>query len=218
MNSVKLISYTTPSDDLIEEGIKDIKELVSYCARVSNPDNQLNLETSKRLLSYLIKHKHWSPFEMANVCLSIETTRDIGRQILRHRSFSFQEFSQRYSSPVTDFIWREARLQDNSNRQNSIETADETISKRWNDIQTEIMTMASNHYAEAINLGIAKEVARAILPEGMVLSKMYMNGSIRSWIHYLELRLDESTQKEHRDVAKKCLEELYPLIPNIFGG
>jgi thymidylate synthase (FAD) len=215
---VKLVSYTTPSiDELGESG--DILDLIAYCARVSNPSNQLNTETSEKLINYLIKWKHWSPFEMANVTLEIETTRDIARQILRHRSFTFQEFSQRYADPVKEltFETREARLQDQKNRQNSIQTDDEVLQDVWTFMQKKVVEEAKLAYSWAIENGIAKEVARAVLPEGLTMSRMYVNGTIRSWIHYIEIRSHEATQKEHREIAVACAEvigKLFPLIHN----
>ena len=215
---VKLVSYTTPSiDELGENG--DILDLIAYCARVSNPSNQLNTETSEKLINYLIKWKHWSPFEMANVTLEIETTRDIARQILRHRSFTFQEFSQRYADPVKEltFETREARLQDQKNRQNSIQTDDEVLQDVWTFMQKKVVEEAKLAYSWAIENGIAKEVARAVLPEGLTMSRMYVNGTIRSWIHYIEIRSHEATQKEHREIAVACAEvigKLFPLIHN----
>jgi thymidylate synthase (FAD) len=186
---------------------------------VSNPSNQLNTETSDKLINYLVKWKHWSPFEMANVCLEIETTRDIARQILRHRSFTFQEFSQRYADPVKDlsFEVREARLQDQKNRQNSIETDDRELQTEWVRIQQDVIRQSKFAYSWAINNGIAKEVARAVLPEGLTMSRMYVNGTIRSWIHYIDIRSDKATQKEHREIAVACAEaisKLFPLVNN----
>ena len=207
---VRLVSHSQPSGEI--EGIEDVKDLVAYCARVSNPSNQLNTETTDRLLSYLKKHAHWSPFEMASACLEIETTRDIARQILRHRSFSFQEFSQRYANPETEFDEmferREARLQDEKNRQNSITTDDIETQREWFRIQGRVMWMAEREYKRAIKLGIAKEQARALLPEGLTKSRLYMNGTIRSWIHYIELRRENGTQKEHMEIAKACAEAI----------
>ena len=205
---VKLISHSEPKGDL--EGIGDLKDVVAYCARVSNPSNQWNTETTDRLLNYLKKHAHWSPFEMVSVCLEIETTRDIARQILRHRSFSFQEFSQRYANPDQEFDEmferREARLQDEKNRQNSIEADDIELEREWYRIQGRVMWMAEREYKRAIKLGIAKEQARALLPEGLTKSRLYMNGTLRSWIHYIELRRENGTQKEHMEIAKACAE------------
>ena len=194
----------------------DIEEKVAYCARVSNPENQHNHETAGKLLKYLVKHKHWSPFEMANVCMEIETTRDIARQILRHRSFSFQEFSQRYAV-VNEFNFRECRLQDNKNRQNSLNSDDPELDNWWRAAQLRVQQDAQLMYTAALDKGIAKEQARALLPEGMAVSRMYMNGTLRSWLHYIEVRTDPSTQKEHRDVAEACKSVLSILCPNIVG-
>ena len=184
---VKLISYSKPTDSISDEGIDNAQELVAFCARVSNPSNQLNTETSEKLINYLIKNAHWSPLEMVSACLEIETTRDIARQILRHRSFSFQEFSQRYANPVEDleFVIREARLQDPKNRQNSVETEDEKIINEWEKLQKSLIENAKEVYNWAIENGIAKEQARSVLPEGNTVSRIYMNGTLRSWIHYI---------------------------------
>ena len=203
---VKLVSYSTPTEEFLNEGIDNAQELVAFCARVSNPSNQLNTETSEKLIKYLIKNAHWSPLEMVSACLEIETTRDIARQILRHRSFSFQEFSQRYANPVKDleFVTREARLQDLKNRQNSIENDDEEISNMWIEKQEHLINEARETYNWAIENGIAKEQARAVLPEGNTVSRMYMNGTLRSWIHYIELRSGNGTQKEHMEIAVAC--------------
>ena len=194
----------------------DIEEKVAYCARVSNPSNQHNNETAGKLLKYLVKHKHFSPFEMVNVCMEIETTRDIARQILRHRSFSFQEFSQRYAE-VNSFSLRECRLQDTKNRQNSLITDDIDLQHWWEATQKRVQKEAEFMYQAALNRGIAKEQARALLPEGMAMSRMYMNGTLRSWMHYIEVRTDVSTQKEHRDVAEACKAVLSELCPNIIS-
>ncbi len=212
---VKLISYSTPTEEISSEGIEDAQELVAFCARVSNPSNQLNTETSEKLIKYLIKNAHWSPLEMVSACLEIETTRDIARQILRHRSFSFQEFSQRYANPVKDleFVTREARLQDPKNRQNSIETKDSEIINRWNEKQEEVIDLAVNAYNWAIESGIAKEQARSVLPEGNTVSRLYMNGTLRSWIHYIQLRAANGTQKEHMEIAKACAEVINTIFP-----
>jgi thymidylate synthase (FAD) len=211
---VSLVSHSTPAPLLYEKGVIETKDLIAFCARVSNPSNQTNVETSDKLIHYLIKNKHWSPLEMVNMCLEIETTRDIARQILRHRSFSFQEFSQRYADPTQDldFEVREARLQDNKNRQNSIEIDDERLQKKWEMAQRRVIHEARAAYEWAIKEGIAKEVARVVLPEGNTVSRMYMNGTLRSWIHYIELRSANGTQKEHRDIALACAE----VIGNIF--
>ena len=189
--------------------------MVAFCARVSNPSNQLNTETSEKLIRYLIKNAHWSPLEMVSACLEIETTRDIARQILRHRSFSFQEFSQRYANPVKDleFVTREARLQDLKNRQNSIENDDEEISNMWIEKQEHLINEARETYNWAIENGIAKEQARAVLPEGNTVSRMYMNGTLRSWIHYIELRSGNGTQKEHMEIAVACAEVITKIFP-----
>ena len=208
---VKLISYSQPAD-----GDMNAEDLIAYCARVSNPSNQANTETSERLLTYLAKEKHWSPFEMVSACLEIETTRDIARQILRHRSFSFQEFSQRYADPTKDLAinnFREARLQDTKNRQNSIETDDIDLKLEWLKKQSEVSLAAKETYLWAIENGIAKEQARAVLPEGTTESRMYMNGTLRSWIHYIELRSGNGTQKEHREIAIACANELEKVFP-----
>lgn len=189
------------------------EEAVAYCARVSNPENQNAQETAPKLLKYLIKHKHWSPFEMANVCMEIETTRDIARQILRHRSFSFQEFSQRYAA-VQGFELSEVRMQDLKNRQNSIEVGDSDLHNWWFKAQQRIRDDAELVYNMALAKGVAKEQARKLLPEGLTMSKMYMNGTLRSWLHYVDIRCDKATQKEHREVAEKCRDELTKLFPN----
>lgn len=201
---VKLISYSKPTEEVSDEGISDAQELVAFCARVSNPSNQLNTETSEKLITYLIKNAHWSPLEMVSACLEIETTRDIARQMLRHRSFSFQEFSQRYANPVEDleFVTREARMQDPKNRQNSIDTDNSEIVNEWTSKQNEVIDAATNAYNWAIDSGIAKEQARSVLPEGNTVSRLYMNGTLRSWIHYIELRAGNGTQKEHMEIAK----------------
>ncbi|MFL2647950.1 MAG: FAD-dependent thymidylate synthase [Candidatus Actinomarinales bacterium] len=212
---VKLISYSKPTEEVNSEGIEDAQELVAFCARVSNPSNQLNTETSEKLINYLIKNAHWSPLEMVSACLEIETTRDIARQMLRHRSFSFQEFSQRYANPVKDleFVTREARLQDPKNRQNSIETDNSDIVNEWNSKQNEVIEIATKAYNWAIESGIAKEQARSVLPEGNTVSKLYMNGTLRSWIHYIELRTANGTQKEHMEIANACAEVINNIFP-----
>ena len=205
---VRLISYSKP-DRVI--GVDDVQDLIAYCARVSNPDNQNNSDTAKKLIKYLIKHKHWSPLEMASACLEIETTRDIARQILRHRSFSFQEFSQRYADPTKDldFVTREARLQDTKNRQNSVELDSESeLHHAWNSKQNALIDAAKETYEWAIKNGIAKEQARVVLPEGNTVSRLYMNGTLRSWVHYIELRSANGTQKEHQDIAVACANEI----------
>jgi thymidylate synthase (FAD) len=208
---VELISYTQPAMYFAE----NTTELVAFCARVSNPSNQSNKETSEKLIRYLIKNQHWSPLEMVNMCLEIETTRDIARQMLRHRSFSFQEFSQRYADPTKelDFVTREARLQDEKNRQNSIETADAKLQAEWSYHQSRVITAAREAYTWAIKNGIAKEQARAVLPEGNTVSRLYMNGTLRSWIHYIQLRSANGTQKEHTEIAKKCAEVIATVFP-----
>ena len=214
--NVRLISYSQTTENLHVGN--DLQELVAYSARVSNPSNQLNSETSERLLAYLIKHRHWSPFEMVSACLEIETTRDIARQILRHRSFSFQEFSQRYADPTQDLeinSLREPRLQDTKNRQNSIENYDPTLALEWYKKQAEVVNAAKDSYRWAIEKGIAKEQARAVLPEGTTVSRLYMNGTIRSWMHYIEIRSGVETQKEHREVALECADAIEPIFPMI---
>lgn len=212
---VKLISYSKPSSEIIKDGLYDMQDLVSYCARVSNPSNQLNTETSDKLIKYLIKNAHWSPLEMVSVCMEVETTRDIARQMLRHRSFSFQEFSQRYADPTKDleFVIREARLQDQKNRQNSIETDDHLLKMKWAQKQHQVIDAAKEAYNWAIEHGIAKEQARAVLPEGNTVSRLYMQGTIRSWIHYIQLRSANGTQKEHIEVAKACAEAIAEIFP-----
>ena len=212
---VKLISYSKPTEEVSDEGISDAQELVAFCARVSNPSNQLNTETSEKLITYLIKNAHWSPLEMVSACLEIETTRDIARQMLRHRSFSFQEFSQRYANPVEDleFVTREARMQDPKNRQNSIDTDNSEIVNEWISKQNEVIEAATNAYNWAIDSGIAKEQARSVLPEGNTVSRLYMNGTLRSWIHYIELRAGNGTQKEHMEIAKACAEVIHNIFP-----
>jgi len=203
----RLVGYTQPAEEF-KEAFGDVKELIAYCARVSNPSNQFNNETAEKLINYLIKHKHWSPLEMASATIEIETTRDIARQLLRHRSFSFQEFSQRYADPTKDldFVFREARLQDTKNRQNSIDIDLNTDDGRrlawmWEEQQKKVIEAARNAYTWAIDNGIAKEQARAVLPEGNIGSRLYVNGTIRSYVHYIEVRSDISTQKEHRELA-----------------
>ena len=212
---VALVSSSQPSAELVSQGIVNAQELVAYCARVSNPANQTNTDTSEKLIRYLIKHKHWSPLEMVSACLEIETTRDIARQILRHRSFSFQEFSQRYA--VADLGWefKEARLQDTKNRQNSIEVDDNDLAMRWQLKQQRAADIAQDSYEWAIQHGIAKEQARAVLPEGLTVSRLYMQGTLRSWLHYIELRSGPETQKEHRQIAESCavaLESIFPMV------
>ena len=212
---VKLVSYSKPTEVFEHEGIKDAQELIAYCARVSNPSNQMNTETSAKLIRYLISNAHWSPLEMVSACLELETTRDIARQILRHRSFSFQEFSQRYANPVEDldFVIREARMQDPKNRQDSIETEDEELKKEWESRQKKLIELSKETYIWAIEKGIAKEQARSVLPEGNTVSRLYMNGTIRSWIHYIELRSANGTQKEHSQIALACAEVINKIFP-----
>ena len=209
---IKLVSYSKP----VLEGLDTPTDLVAYCARVSNPSNQLNSETAEKLIKYLVKHQHWSPLEMATMCLEIETTRDIARQILRHRSFSFQEFSQRYADPTKEleFVKREARLQDPNNRQNSISGAELMVQYEWDKRQSELIELVKQNYDWAIRNNIAKEQARALLPEGLTMSRMYMSGTLRSWLHYIQLRSANGTQKEHMLIAKECakvIAEVFPL-------
>ncbi len=199
-------------------GLENIQDLIAYCAKVSNPTNQANTKTTQKLLKYLIKHKHWSPFEMASACIEITTTRDIARQLLRHRSFSFQEFSQRYADPnemPNTFVLREARLQDTKNRQNSIETDNEYLKERWEEEQLKVIEQSKIAYKWAIDNGIAKEQARSVLPEGNTVSRVYVNGTIRSWIHYIELRSENGTQKEHMELAVACGEAIGRIFPMI---
>ena len=213
--NVRLISYSKPPEEIYVG--ENIQELIAYCARVSNPSNQDNAETSERLLRYLIREKHWSPFEMVSACLEVTTTRDIARQLLRHRSFSFQEFSQRYADPTKDLSThlRKARLQDTKNRQNSIDTDDADLQLKWYQHQAEVVNVAKKSYEWAIENGIAKEQARAVLPEGIMDSRLYVNGTIRSWIHYVDLRSGNGTQKEHIEVAQQCALALKPIFPMI---
>lgn len=216
--SVKLVSYSKPSEDFLEEGLEDAQDLIAFCARVSNPTNQMNTETSAKLIKYLIKHKHWSPLEMVNACLEINTTRDIAHQIVRHRSFAFQEFSQRYANPqdmAEAFTYREARLQDPKNRQNSIEVEDEALQIAWGKKQKEIIEKCREVYNWALNEGIAKEQARVVLPEGLTKTRLYMNGTLRSWVHYIELRGGHGTQKEHMDIAHACAKVIANIFPII---
>jgi len=217
---VRMVSYSKPSREMYDEGLIDVQELVAFCARVSNPSNQFNTETSEKLIKYLIKHQHWSPLEMVSACLEIETTRDIARQILRHRSFSFQEFSQRYADPTKDlsFVLREARLQDTKNRQNSVENTNLALAAWWEERQKRVIEEAKNAYEWAIENGIAKEQARAVLPEGLTVSRLYMNGTLRSWVHYCELRMANGTQKEHADIAReiaKVIAEVFPMMKDL---
>lgn len=223
--SVKLISYSQPalSEATASEATaseekeqqKSLQDMVAYCARVSNPANQSNTETNEKLIKYLIKNNHWSPLEMVSICLEIETTRDIARQILRHRSFSFQEFSQRYAVADLGFVTREARLQDKKNRQNSIETENAELEETWESVQELLGEHAEKAYKWALDNGIAKEQARSVLPEGMTKSRMYMNGTLRSWVHYIQLRSGNGTQKEHREIAIKCAEQIATVFPLI---
>lgn len=216
---VKLISSSKPTREMYDEGLTDAQELIAFCARVSNPSNQFNMETSDKLIRYLVKNKHWSPLEMVSACLEIQTTRDIARQILRHRSFSFQEFSQRYADPTKDldFVVREARLQDTKNRQNSVELeatlGHQNLAEQWKWHQQNVIEAAKNAYTWAVNNGIAKEQARAVLPEGNTVSRLYMNGTLRSWIHFIELRSANGTQKEHRLVAQECAKVIASVFP-----
>jgi thymidylate synthase (FAD) len=219
--NVKLLSYSQPTSEFANLGVDDAQELIAYCARVSNPSNQLNTETSEKLIRYLVKHQHWSPLEMVSACLEITTTRDIARQILRHRSFSFQEFSQRYADPTKDlnFVTRDARRQDTKNRQNSIDLdiqnndADRFLQYQWEQLQQNVINQARTAYEWAIEKGIAKEQARAVLPEGLIESRLYMNGTLRSWIHFIELRSANGTQKEHQEVAIACAKAIAEIFP-----
>ena len=217
--NVRLLSYSQPSEEFADIGVKDAQELIAYCARVSNPSNQLNSDTSEKLIRYLVKHQHWSPLEMVSACIEITTTRDIARQILRHRSFSFQEFSQRYADPTQDlsFVVREARKQDPKNRQNSIALeptlGDALLQDQWRDKQLELIKLAKDTYEWAVDKGIAKEQARSVLPEGNTVSKLYMNGSLRSWVHFIQLRSANGTQLEHQLVAKACAEVIAKIYP-----
>jgi len=219
---VRLINCSEPTAEIAAEGIANAQDLVAFCARVSNPSNQHNTETSERLIRYLIKNQHWSPLEMVSACMEITTTRDIARQILRHRSFSFQEFSQRYADPVKDlnFVHREARLQDQKNRQNSIPTDNKLIHDSWHALQENVIREARFAYEWAIQNGIAKEQARAVLPEGLMESRLYMNGTLRSWIHYIELRSANGTQQEHIEVARACaaaIAQIFPMSSEFIG-
>lgn len=213
---VRLISYSKPHENIQAEGLESVQDLIAFCARVSNPSNQLNTQTSQKLINYLVKHKHWSPLEMASVCMEVETTRDIARQMLRHRSFSFQEFSQRYADPTQDldFVIREARLQDEKNRQNSIETSDAELQVWWDAQQKFLINWVKTVYSDAIKRGIAKEQARSILPEGNTVSRMYVNGTLRSWVHFIEVRSGNGTQKEHMEIAREiacAIAEIFPM-------
>ena len=216
---VKLISYSQPTEEMIAEGLTDAQELVAFCARFSNPSNQMNKETSEKLIKYLIKHQHWSPLEMVSACMEIETTRDIAHQIVRHRSFSFQEFSQRYANPAEfgdQFVTREARLQDTKNRQNSIEIDNESdLQYEWELQQQKVIDVSKEVYEWAIGNGIAKEQARVVLPEGNTKTRLYMNGTIRSWVHYIDLRGANGTQKEHMEIAHACAKVVATVFPII---
>ena len=218
--NVKLLSYSQPAEEFRQHGLENAQELIAYCARVSNPSNQFNTDTSEKLIRYLVKLQHWSPLEMVSACLEIETTRDIARQILRHRSFSFQEFSQRYADPTKDldFVVREARLQDTKNRQNSVELdltdpAQRELNDLWHEKQQAVIRAARDAYTWAVTNGIAKEQARAVLPEGNISSRVYMNGTLRSWIHFIQLRSGHGTQKEHMEVARACAEVIAKVFP-----
>ena len=213
--NVQLISYSQPTGEFAELGIQDAQHLVAFCARVSNPSNQLTTETSEKLIKHLIRNSHWSPLEMVSACLEITTTRDIARQILRHRSFSFQEFSQRYADPTEDlgFVTRSARLQDTKNRQNSIEVDDPELESWWQDQQKMLIEQVQTIYDAALDRGIAKEQARAVLPEGLIESRLYMNGTLRSWIHFIELRSANGTQLEHQAVALACARVIAKIFP-----
>ena len=217
---VCLVSYSQPTGEYRDMGIADAQELIAYCARVSNPANQFNTETSEKLIRYLVKHQHWSPLEMVSACCEITTTRDIARQILRHRSFSFQEFSQRYADPTQDlsFVLRESRLQDPKNRQNSLEHLDSALESQWQTVQSDIIEKTRSAYEWAISHGIAKEQARAVLPEGLTVSRLYMNGTLRSWAHFIQLRSANGTQLEHQLVAKACakvIAQVFPMVDKI---
>ena len=220
--NVTLLSYSQPTDEFRSQGVDDVQELIAYCARVSNPANQFNTQTSEKLIGYLVKHQHWSPLETVSACLEITTTRDIARQILRHRSFSFQEFSQRYADPTAEldqaFVLREARLQDTKNRQNSVVVDMDSEDNRflvaeWNRRQQQVIDLVKENYTWALGAGIAKEQARCMLPEGNTVSRLYMNGTIRSWIHYIMLRKENGTQKEHMDIALACAHAIAAIFP-----
>ena len=220
--TVKIVSYSKATDEFANEGVDDLQELIAFCAKVSNPSAQINTETSERLIRYLIKHQHWSPLEMVNCVLEINTTRDIAHQIVRHRSFAFQEFSQRYADPAEfgdQFITREARLQDPKNRQNSVEIdSEEDIHYEWKSKQQKVIDLAKETYDWAITAGIAKEQARVVLPEGNTKTRLYMNGTLRSWVHYIELRGANGTQKEHMDIAHACakvIAQIFPLMEQL---
>jgi len=220
--NVRLLSYSQPTQEFANQGVNSAQELIAYCARVSNPANQFNTDTSERLIQYLVRHQHWSPLEMVSACMEIVTTRDIARQILRHRSFSFQEFSQRYADPTAEldeaFVLREARFQDTKNRQNSVDfdMADEEqklLAYEWERAQQRVLYAVKKEYKWAIDNGIAKEQARAVLPEGLTVSRMYMNGTLRSWIHFIELRSANGTQKEHQTIALACAQAIAAIFP-----
>ena len=213
--NVRLVSYSQPTSEFANLGISDAQELIAYCARVSNPANQFNNDTSEQLIRYLVRHQHWSPLEMVSACMEITTTRDIARQILRHRSFSFQEFSQRYADPTKDleFVTRSGRLQDPQNRQNSIEHDDHLLENEWYRAQQRVIYAAKREYEWAIKNGIAKEQARAVLPEGLIQSRLYMNGTLRSWIHFIDLRSANGTQLEHQQVAVACAQAIAAIFP-----
>tara|TARA_B110000285_G_scaffold138556_1_gene155105 strand:- start:2573 stop:3253 length:681 start_codon:yes stop_codon:yes gene_type:complete len=226
MTSVKLVSYSQPTQEFIDDGVDNVQELIAFCAKVSNPAAQINNETSERLIKYLIKHQHWSPLEMANAVLEIDTTRDIAHQVVRHRSFAFQEFSQRYANPKEMgemFVTRECRLQDTKDRQNSVkldlDNLEHTaIADRWLQEQQDVIWKAQQAYNWAIEAGIAKEQARCVLPEGLTKTRLYMNGTLRSWVHYIELRGANGTQKEHMDIAHACakvISEIFPLMKDL---
>ena len=221
VSTIKLISYSQPTEELAQEHLNNVQDLIAFCARVSNPSNQMNKETSEKLIKYLIKHAHWSPLEMVSACLEINTTRDIAHQIVRHRSFSFQEFSQRYANPedMGDmFEISEARLQDEKNRQNSIETDDVLLQTHWEQQQRRIIELSKEVYDWALERGIAKEQARKVLPEGLTKTRLYMNGTLRSWVHYIELRGANGTQKEHMEIAHACakvIAEIFPLAEEL---
>lgn len=218
--TVRLLSYSQPTEEFKSAGIIDAQELVAYCARVSNPSNQYNTDTSEKLIKYLIKHSHWSPLEMVSACVEVTTTRDIARQILRHRSFSFQEFSQRYADPTTDLAFeiREARMQDTKNRQNSVELdltdpAQRDLNNIWREKQQALIALAKETYTWAVTNGIAKEQARSVLPEGNTVSRLYINGTLRSWVHFIELRSANGTQKEHQLIALACAKAIAAIFP-----
>lgn len=219
--NVKLVSFSKPTRSMYDEGMRDAQDLIAFCARVSNPSNQFSLATAEKLIKYLIKHAHWSPLEMVSACVEMTTTRDIARQVLRHRSFSFQEFSQRYADPLKEgleFELREARFQDTKNRQNSVEfdlndQAQRALAVEWENAQKRVILAVEKEYKWALDNGIAKEVARAVLPEGLTVSRMYMNGTLRSWIHYIQLRSGNGTQKEHMELARACAHVIAEAFP-----